>query len=216
MAEITTLFWDIGGVILTNAWGRAERLRATDHFKLDREDFERRHQQVAAAFEIRELTLHEYLAETVFHQPRPFSPEEFRRFMRAQSQVCRRALRIVEELSETRRYLMATINNESLELNLYRIRQFELHRYFSAFFSSCFLNVRKPGRELFCRALELTGRQPSECLMIDDRPENLEAPRAMGLRTIEYHSPAQLRQELEGHGIACAASATNYTPAQGA
>jgi putative hydrolase of the HAD superfamily len=206
MAEITTLFWDVGGVILTNAWGHAERLRATDHFELDREQFERRHQQVAAAFEIRELTLHEYLAETVFYEPRHFSPEEFRKFMRAQSQACRKALRIAEELSESRRYLMATINNESLELNAYRIRQFELHRYFSAFFSSCYLNARKPGRELFCRALELTARTPSECLMIDDRPENLEAPREMGMGTIHYRSPAQLREELEGHGIGCGAA----------
>jgi putative hydrolase of the HAD superfamily len=205
MAEVTTLFWDIGGVVLTDGWDEAERLRAADHFELDRDEFERRHQQVAAAFETRELTLREYLAETVFYQPRRFSAEDFRKFMRAQSQPCRKALRIVEELSEAHRYLMAAINNESLELNRYRIRQFELYRYFSAFFSSCYLNVRKPGPELFCLALELTGRPTAECLMIDDRPENLEAPRSLGMRTIEYRSPAQLREELQGHGIKCGA-----------
>lgn len=202
MTEITTLFWDIGGVLLTNGWDHAERRRAVEHFNLDFEDFESRHKQVVAAFETRQMTLQEYLSETLFHQPRPFAPAEFRKFMFAQSQPCRKALRIAEELQQTRRRLMAAVNNESLELNLYRIRQFELRNCLSVFFSSCFVGSRKPGREIYDRALELAGRTPAECIMIDDRPENLEAPRALGMRTIHYRTPAQLREELAGHGIA--------------
>ncbi len=206
MVEVTTLFWDIGGVLLTHSWGECERRRAADHFQLDLDDFERRHRQVIAAFEVRELTLHEYLEETVFERPRTFSLCEFRKVMFAQSQPCRKALRIAEELRQSRRYLMAAINNEPLELNLYRIRQFELREYFSLFFSSCFLNLRKPGPEIFGRALELTQRQAAECLMIDSHPENLEAPRALGMRTIQYRTPAQLREELADHGVALSVS----------
>ncbi len=220
MAEITTLFWDIGGVILTHGWGPAERLRAADHFRLDVEELERHHAEVSAAFEIRELTLHEYLDETVFRHPRLFSQEDFRKFMFAQSQVCRRALRIADELRQKRRYLMAAINNESLELNLHRIRHFELQQYFSFFFSSCFVGLRKPGAEIFRYALELTQRAPAECLTIDARPENLEAPRELGMETIQYQTPAQLRADLSAHGIECRAGtgwpAGEYTPAQGA
>jgi putative hydrolase of the HAD superfamily len=201
MAEITTLFWEIGGVVLTRGWGPAERQRAAHHFELDREEFELRHQPVASAFEVRELTLTEYLDATVFYQPRSFSADEFKKFMLAQSQVCRKTLRIAEELHATRRYLMAAINNESLDLNLYRIRQFELQRYFSFFCSSCFVHARKPGRDIFCRALDLAQRPASECLMIDHRATNLEVPRELGMRTIEYHTPAQLREDLRALGI---------------
>ncbi len=201
MAEVTTLFFDVGGVLLTNAWDHAERRRAADHFHLDWEDFEARHEEVVAAFETRQMTLAEYLYQTVFHYPRPFTKDDFRKFMFAQSQACRRALRVAEELACTKRYLMGTINNESLELNLHRIRQFGLCNFFSVFCSSCFLGVRKPGRAIYSLALDITGRNGSECIYIDDRPENLECPRALGMRVIQYESPAQLREELGRCGV---------------
>jgi putative hydrolase of the HAD superfamily len=203
MAEITTLFWDIGGVLLTNAWDHVERSRAVERFGLDPQSFESRHKRVVAAFETHEITLQEYLSQTVFYDSRPFEPAEFRKFMFAQSQPCWKALRIAEELSHTRRYVMAALNNESLELNLYRIRQFDLTRILSVFFSSCFLGARKPDRAIYSRALELTQRSPAECIMIDDRPENLEAPRGLGMRTIQYRTAAQLREELAGYGVEC-------------
>lgn len=177
------------------------RRRAAEHFGLDAEDIEARNEQVVAAFETRQLTLHEYIEHTVFYSPRPFSEEEFRKFMFAQSQPCRKTLEVAEELRRTRRCLMAALNNEALELNLYRIRQFELRKYLSVFFSSCFVGARKPDPEIYRRALELTQRAPGECIMIDDRPENLEAPRTLGMRTIQYRTPAQLREELAACGI---------------
>ena len=47
-------------------------------------------------------------------------------------------------LTATRRYFLAALNNESAELNAYRIRKFDLPRNFTAFFTSCYLRVRKP------------------------------------------------------------------------
>jgi putative hydrolase of the HAD superfamily len=35
MADVTTLFWDIGGVILSNGWDRAARAEAANTFGLD-------------------------------------------------------------------------------------------------------------------------------------------------------------------------------------
>lgn len=208
MLEVTAIFWDIGGVLLTNGWDHVARRRAAEQFDLDAEELEARNEQVAAAFETRQLTLHEYLDQTVFYRPRPFTEEEFRKFMFAQSQPCRKALQVAEDLRRSRRWLMASLNNEALELNLYRIRQFELRKHLSAFFSSCFVGARKPGPEIYCRALEMTQRAPGECVMIDDRPENLEAPRKLGMRVIHYQTPAQLREELEALGIVSGLGAT--------
>lgn len=209
MAEITTLFWDVGGVLLTNGWDRAERSRAVDRFELEPKEFEARHERLFAAFETHQITLGEYLDQTVFYLPRAFSPDDVRRFMFAQSRPCPEALAIAEGLARTRRYLMATVNNESLELNTYRIRQFGLRDHFSAFYSSCFLGVRKPSAAIFQRALDFTQRSAANCIMIDDRPENLEAPAALGMRTIRFHSAARLREELARCGV-------GYTPSPGA
>lgn len=201
MGDVTTLFWDVGGVLLTNGWDEAARRRAAEHFGLVWHEFDSRHQRLAAAFETRQLTLHEYVEQSVFHTARPFPIADFVSFMLAQSQPCMRTLKVAEELARARHYIMATINNEPLELNLYRIRKFGLRNYFCAFFSSCFLGVRKPSSEIFELALEITQRQPDECVFIEDRPENAAPARALGMRVIEYRSAPHLRSELRNHGV---------------
>ena len=206
MAEITTLFFDVGGVLLSNGWDHAERSRAVERFGLEAAEFEARHARLFTAFERNEVDLEEYLRETVFYRSRPFSPDDFRRFMHAQTRPFPESLAIAAGLARTRRYLMATVNNESLDLNVYRIRQFGLREHFSAFYSSCFLGMRKPAAAIFERALDLTQRDPAECIMIDDRAENLEAPAALGMRTIRFESAAQLSDEMARHGVDCTLS----------
>ena len=98
-------------------------------------------------------------------------------------------------------YLLATINNEPLELNERRIKQFQLRREFKAFFSSCFVGIRKPDEGIYRIALEVTQRQPEECLFIDDRELNLECARQMRMRTIHYQNAAQLRRDLAANGV---------------
>lgn len=201
MAEITALFWDVGGVLLTNGWDRAGRRRAADRFALDWEDFQDRHELLSSDFETARLSLDEYLQRTVFYRSRPFSRDEFKDFMFSQSQPQQETLTIVEHLARSNRCLMATLNNESLELNLYRIKQFGLREYFDAFFSSCFLGVRKPECGIYRLASQITQQPPEQCLFIDDRPLNLECARPLGMHTIHYENPEQLRQGLQQHGI---------------
>lgn len=201
MGDITALFWDVGGVLLTNGWDASSRREATRRFGLDWEDFEDRHQLVVAAFETGRMSLDEYLQRTVFEQPRAFGAEEFKAFMFAQSSPHQDAIALVDRLARTGRYLLATINNEPLELNLYRIQQFELRRYFAVFFSSCFLGVKKPEDAIFRLALHITQRDPAESLFIDDRPLNLECAGRLGMRTVHYQHPEQLHCELRAAGI---------------
>ena len=82
---ITTLFLDIGGVLLTNGWDHHARKRAATNFKLDLAEMEDRHHLTFDTYEEGKLTLEEYLGRVVFYQKRPFSRAQFRRFMFAQS-----------------------------------------------------------------------------------------------------------------------------------
>ncbi len=70
---------------------------------------------------------------------------------------------------------MSTINNESKELNLFRIQTFGLREIFSLFVSSCFVGLRKPEEGIYRLALEITQRPPEECCFVDDRPLNLDS-----------------------------------------
>jgi putative hydrolase of the HAD superfamily len=78
---ITTLFLDVGGVLLTNGWDHHVRKRAATAFKLEWAEMEDQHHLTLEAYEVGKLTLEEYLRRVVFCQKRPFSRAQFRRFM---------------------------------------------------------------------------------------------------------------------------------------
>lgn len=196
MTEITAIFSDVGGVLGSNGWGHESRRKAADLFHLDAAELEERHARVADAFECGKLGLDEYLRQTVFERRRGFTLGQFRDFMFAESQPFPQSLALVQELAASRRYFMATLNNESRELNLYRIERLGLRRSFSVFFTSCFLGVRKPDPAIYRQALEITQRRPEECLFIDDRAINVEVARQCGMRAIRFQNVEQLRTDI--------------------
>jgi putative hydrolase of the HAD superfamily len=201
MPRVLLLLWDVGGVILSNAWDHEGRRAAADQFGLDIGELERRHESVAADFETGKLDEEEYLSRTVFYVPRPFSREAFRKFMRDRSFVLGSSLQTARDLRDRGKYVMAALNNESRALNEYRIATFELEDVFHVFLSSCYTGWRKPDPEAYRYALDVTQREPEESLLIDDRPENVEAAARLGLRTLWVREPARLREELAGVGI---------------
>ena len=202
MPEITTLFWDIGGVILTNGWDRESRKEAAATFGFDWEEFQDRHDLSFPAFDTGQITLNEYLDRTLFYRSRPFTREEFTAFMFAQSKEYGDTRGVLDEVADSGKYFVGAINNEPLELNQYRIEAFHLRRNFLVFFSSCYVRSRKPEETIFRVALEVSQRAPDQCLFIDDRPLNLDSPRRLGMNTIHHQNAEQLRAELGKLGVA--------------
>ena len=201
MSTITTIFFDIGGVLLTDGWGHKSRRAAAEKFGLDWDEYTDRHEKVAHGIETNRLTLDQYLNRAVFYRPRSFSREEFREYMFAQSQPKPDAIEVAQQLAASEKYFMATINNEILELNIYRLENFGLRKIFPIFFSSCFLGLRKPDEAIYRTALQVAQRKPEECIFIDDREVNLECPRELGLVTILFREAQQLRSQLHELGV---------------
>ena len=201
MPQISAIFWDLGGVLLSNAWDRQQRERALEEFHLDPVEFGDRHEMVVSSFERGKISLEDYLDRTVFYRERPFSRDAFKQFMLSLSQPDAAALDLARGLAKSGKYFMATINNESIELNLYRIEKFGLREIFSLFVSSCFVGLRKPEAGIYKLALEITQRAPENCCFIDDRALNLDAAKRLGMNTIEKTSDEQLRQALKELGV---------------
>jgi putative hydrolase of the HAD superfamily len=199
MAEICALFWDVGGVLLTNAWDHGERVRAFEQFHLDKNQFEDRHKAVVGDFENGKLSLDQYLERTVFYQPRSFSPQDFQNFMFSLSQPKPRSLAFAQRLAK--KYFMGTINNESRELNQHRIETFQLTEIFDLFLTSCFVGLRKPDPKIYRLALDLTQHAAEQCCFMDDRPENIEAAERVGLHTVLVKDVQQLQAELSQLGV---------------
>jgi putative hydrolase of the HAD superfamily len=199
--DITTLFWDIGGVVLTNGWDRHARRHAATEFNLDWEEFQDRHDLAFPAFDAGHTTLDEYLDRTLFYRHRPFTREQFTAFMYAQSKEFPESRAMLRAVARSRKYFVGAINNEPLELNQFRIESFNLREDFQVFFSSCYVHSRKPEELIFRFALAVTQRSAQHCLFIDDRPLNLESPRRLGMHAIQYQNAEQLREELKSYGV---------------
>src|SRR5438105_8788555 len=105
---LTTIFFDIGGVLLTDGWGHVSRRLAAEKFGLDWDEYSERHEKVAHAIETNRLTLERYLDRAIFYRPRSFSREEFRDFIFAQSEAKPDSLKIAEELAQSGRFFMTT------------------------------------------------------------------------------------------------------------
>ena len=135
MKKILTIFFDVGGVCLTNGWDHISRQKSTILFSLDYEEMEKRHKPLFKKFERGKLTLDEYLDQVVFFKKRNFTRQEFKDFMYSQSRPFDSTLKLLKKLSSGNKYQLATLNNESRELNNYRVNEFGLYKYFSCFFN---------------------------------------------------------------------------------
>ena len=197
MTDIRHIFFDIGGVLGSNCWDREQRHRAVERFDLNLEDFQWRHEEVVAEWEEGRITLDEYLDIAVFNTQRPFSREEFVDFMYSQSVPDKATVQIARALSGDSRFTLMTLNNESEELNVYRIKTFGISQIFEAFLSSCWLGVRKPLRRCYHRALGVAHAEATASLFIDDRQQNLISASTLGINVLQFTSAAKLRSDLE-------------------
>jgi putative hydrolase of the HAD superfamily len=198
---IRAIFWDVGGVLLSNAWDHVQRMATLDHFHLDEAEFHDRHEMVVSSFERGKITLDEYLDRTVFYRAREFSREDFKAYMFSLSKPFPEVLNLARNLAASGLYFMGTINNESRELNLYRIETNGLKNIFRVFVSSCFVGLRKPEVDIYRMALEITQMPAEACCFIDDRALNLECAKKLGMQTIEMESFEQLQKSLSALGV---------------
>lgn len=207
MTDISTILWDVGGVLLTNGWDHEGRTAVLARFKVDRAEFEERHPEANDAWEKGLITVEEYLHRTVFWEPRSFTVEEFVTAMKAESRVLPdTSLGILESIATTQDVDLGMLNNEARELNDYRIETFGLRGYFDFFFSSCYVGLRKPSTEIFRLALDILQCEPEEVIFIDDRPVNVEAAAALGIHAIHHQSSNQVARDLAALGIETEAS----------
>jgi putative hydrolase of the HAD superfamily len=198
---ISTLFLDIGGVLLTNGWDRKARRLAADSFSLDFEEFNERHHLTFDTYEVGKLTLDEYLERVVFYEPRSFTRNKFREFMLEQSRPFPEMIDLVCRLKSHHRLKVAVVSNEGRELTEYRIRTFNLGGFIDFFVSSCFVHFRKPDADMYRIALDIAQVEPGQVLYIEDRSMFAEVASSLGIRSIIHRNYETTRLELAAFGL---------------
>jgi putative hydrolase of the HAD superfamily len=198
---VTTLFLDVGGVLLTNGWDHHARRRAAKNFKLPWVEMEERHRLVFETHEEGKLTFEEYLGWVVFYKKRPFTRSQFRRFMFTQSKPYSAMLELVAQLKVRHELKIAVVSNESREVNAYRIRKFKLNGFVDSFISSCFVHIRKPDADIFRLALDIAQTPARHVLYIENTPMFVQIAEGLGIRSILHTDYESTCAKLASFGL---------------
>jgi putative hydrolase of the HAD superfamily len=197
----TTLFLDVGGVLLTNGWDHLARRRAAKHFKLTWSEMDERHRLNFETHEEGKLSFGEYLDRVVFYEKRPFTRAQFKRFMFDQSKPCPGMIELFAQLKMRHGLKIAVVSNESREVNAYRIRKFKLDELADSFVSSCFVRMRKPDTDIFRLALDIAQAAAGQVLYVENTPLFVEVAEGLGIRSILHTDYKSTRAKLASFGL---------------
>ena len=198
---ITTLFLDIGGVLLTNGWDHKARQKAAQHFQLDYAEMDDRHRLTFDTYEEGKLSLDDYLDRIVFYQGRDFSRDEFKQFMFDQSQPYPDMLDFIPRLKAAHNLKVAVVSNEGRELTIHRVKTFKLDDFVDCFISSCFVHMRKPDLDIYRLALDVVQVEPEQVAYIDDRAMLVEIANSLEIHGIQHMDFVTTRQALAALGL---------------
>lgn len=198
---VTTLFLDVGGVMLSNGWGHESRRSAADVFNLDFDEMDERHHVIQVTYEEGKITLSEYLKRVVFYQKRSFTIDQFREFMFSQSTPNIEMIKYIKQLKDKYKLKIAVVNNEGRELNEHRIKKFKLNQFVDFFISSCFVHFRKPDADIFRIALDIAQVPVENVIYIEDMQMFVDVARDLGIRSIQHKDFLSTSAELALMGL---------------
>jgi putative hydrolase of the HAD superfamily len=97
-----------------------------------------------------------------------------------------------------RLYLLSNTNEFHFEFIRSR---FPIVGIFEGMVISYKVGFMKPAPAIYHEVLKLAGVSPDECVYIDDIPVYIDAACKIGINTIHYQSPGQLRIALRQYGV---------------
>jgi FMN phosphatase YigB (HAD superfamily) len=100
-----------------------------------------------------------------------------------------------------RRYpLMILSNTNPIHFNMLR-ENYPLLRHFDHCVLSYEVGALKPHAEIYEKAIARAGCNGAECFFTDDLAVNVEAARKHGMDAVQFHSAAQLEEDLKARGL---------------
>ena len=107
------------------------------------------------------------------------------------------SVEIFRRLKETGKYKLYALTNWSAELFPIALQRYEFLHWFDGRVVSGEEKMRKPFPEFYQLILNRFQLQPDETLFIDDNLRNVKAAEEIGIKSIRFQSPEQLKSDLE-------------------
>lgn len=199
--QITTLFLDIGGVLLTNGWDTALRKQTAEHFGVDYNELDHRHRVTYDTYEEGKMTLETYLRQIIFYEPREFSVADVEKYILEQATPYEDTIGLVKKLRAVYGLKVAVVSNEGREVAEDRIRRFHLKDFVDFFVVSAFVHFRKPDLDIYRLALDVAQVHPEQVAYIEDRPLLCEVAASLGINAVLNRNQEETRAKLAELGL---------------
>ncbi|HEY3321837.1 MAG TPA: HAD-IA family hydrolase [Planctomycetota bacterium] len=199
--QITHLFVDVGGVLLTNGWDTALRKQTAEHFGFDVAEIEDRIRDSLVVYELGRIGAREFLDFVVFHKPRSFTHEQILEYILSAARAYSETIDLIKRLKSRYGLTVVAISNEGRELAIDRVTRFDLCGYIDFFAFSSFVHLRKPDPAIYRLAMDVSQARPEHSVYIDDRPLLVQAAETVGIPTIRHKDADTTRQALAQLGL---------------
>ena len=103
---------------------------------------------------------------------------------------------ILKQLIDNPNYKVVALTNWSAETFPIALERFDFLHWFEGIVVSGTEKMRKPFNEIYELTLNRFNIEASKSLFIDDNARNIEAAKKMGINTIRFNNPTQLKSEL--------------------
>ena len=96
---------------------------------------------------------------------------------------------------------IAVLSNMPIEISTHMRQYAPWFRDFDYVCFSAEVQLAKPEPAIFQACMKVVRARPEECLFIDDRAENVEAARALGMHAVEFVSVDELVADLQPYEL---------------
>tara|TARA_Y100000310_G_scaffold124700_1_gene123452 strand:- start:66265 stop:66882 length:618 start_codon:yes stop_codon:yes gene_type:complete len=193
---IKVIGFDIGGVILNNCWSNKARESICIQFNvtIDKEKMGRHYFKLLDLLTVGKITEEQFFSNMITENN--YNISKVKSHLRQQNYLqFPEVMQLLPKLRST--YQIALMNNEGKEWNEYRIRKFKLRQYSHIILSSCDIKKMKPYKNYYQHCLKQLRIKPNELLFVDNSKNNIETAKELGIQTIHFKSPNQLKRELK-------------------
>ena len=108
---------------------------------------------------------------------------------------------ILKQLIDNPNYKVVALTNWSAETFPVALERFDFLHWFEGIVVSGTEKMRKPFNEIYELTLNRFNIEAAQSLFIDDNARNIEAAKKMGINTIRFNNPTQLKSELKSLNI---------------
>ena len=195
---IKTIFFDLGEVVLTNDWHYdcPEKFSEySKYFGITYDDMERGWNEAWPKYElgvISENKFWEIFLKTA--RARNIDIDKAKLLWRKYFSSKPEMFPSLAKLKEN--YKLVVLSATGKEWLNYKIRKYNLHKYFSDYITTFNTGLKKTDENIYYLAAKKLDVKLQECLLIDDTDKVIQTANSVGMKTILFKSPKQLNSQL--------------------